>query len=109
MTEKEMRDSTRKMIVENSKLLATLLERTDNILTCSQKQEQHLAQLNGTISNLRQSEQAIQTTLYGKREDKGLCGEVNWLKRYVWILFIIIVGGGGLSAAELTNLINLVK
>ena len=108
-TEKELKEISRQLIQRNSELLAKVLERTENILSVNEKQEHHLAQINGTVANIERSRAAVEATLYGRNADRGLCGEVSALRKYFLYALVVILGGGSLSVAELTNLINLIK
>jgi len=47
------------------------------------------------------------TTVYGKKSDKGLCGEVSNIKKILWGLIIILVSTGGIGVAQANGLLHL--
>ena len=93
--------------IDRDDLLIRVDERTESIIRELQDQNKHLAQINGTVSELKQVDTALVTTVYGKKSDKGLCGEVSNLKRILWGILAILVSGGGVLGAEAQGLINL--
>ena len=88
--------------------LARIDERTSNIWRLTESQEMHLRTLNGTVAETVRRQTATDTTVYGKKTDKGLVGELAGLKKYLIIAFALILAGSGLSVAEILNVINLI-
>ncbi len=88
-------------------LVLILLERSESHLRELQDQNKHLAQINGSVSDLKQTGTALTTTVYGRKSDKGLCGEVSNLKKILWGVLVILVSGGGVLGAEAQGIINL--
>jgi len=99
--------SQKQMIIEIYETMGRLDERTNNIYMMTERQEKHLAQINGSVGELQQADISLMTTVYGKKSDKGLCGEVSNIKKILWGLIIILVSTGGIGVAQANGLLHL--
>jgi len=67
----------------------------------------HLALTNGSLKKYEDNLTGLNTTVYGRKSDKGLCGEVSGLRKMIYWIFAIIITGGTLSGLEITDVIHL--
>lgn len=91
---------------DRDELLIRLDERTEKIQKSTDLQEKHLARLNGSVQQLEIDNAAVKTTVYGRKSDKGLCGEVSSMKKTLYGLAVVVLGGGTLTGLQMTDIIS---
>ena len=97
-----------KLTVEKrDELLGRLDERTESIIRELTSQNKHLALINGNLQKHQDNLISINTTVYGKKSDKGLCGEVSAIKRVMIAVLVLVLGGGTISGLEWANVIHI--
>lgn len=82
-------------------------ERTQKIFETQAEQSRHLAMINGSLQKHQDNLMAINTTVYGKNSDKGLCGDVSTLRKTMYWLVALIITGGTISGLEIGDVIHL--
>jgi len=88
-------------VEERDELLGRLDERSESLVRELQSQSKHLSQINGSLQKHQDNLISNNTTLYGKGDDKGLCGKVRELSGRQWKLILAVafistsVGVGG--------------
>ena len=92
---------------ETDELLIRLDVGMANIEKTTTLQEKHLARLNGSVQQLEIDNAAVKTTVYGRKSDKGLCGEVSTLRRIIYGVAIVVLGGGTLTGLEWADVISI--
>ena len=92
---------------ERDALLIRLDERTKKIFETQAQHSKHLAMINGSLQKHQDNLMAINTTVYGKNSDKGLCGDVTSIRRFIYWIFALFILGGAVSGLEMGNVINL--
>jgi len=100
----EQRDELLLRLDEN---MVRLDEKTTTILETQAHQSRHLAMINGNLDKHKDNITMLNTTVYGRNSDKGLCGDVLWLRKLIYCLFAIIITGGTISGLEIGNVIHL--
>ena len=89
-------------------ILGRIDERTESIIRELTTQNKHLAQINGKLLQHAEDIEAYGTTIYGRKSDKGLCGDVAFIRRILYGLVVIVLGGGTVAGGlELTDVIHI--
>jgi hypothetical protein len=92
---------------ERDLMLGRIDAKTTSIEKAQIETNKHLAQINGRLNKHDDSITALNTTTYGKKSDKGLCGEVSTLKKLIFMIAIIVLGSSTVTGLEWANVINL--
>jgi len=87
---------------------ATLLERSNSIIRELKDQNKHLERINGSIVKHGEQIIALNTTVYGKDSDEGLCSKVdrNSAKLNRLLLIVAILMGTGVSGFGISELVK---
>ena len=87
---------------------ATLLERSNSIIRELKDQNKHLEKINGSIAKHGEQIIALNTTVYGKGSDEGLCSKVdkNSAKLNKLLLIVAILMGTGVSGFGISELVK---
>ena len=89
-------------VQDRDELLGRLDERTESIIRELQEQNQHLARINGSLKSHQDELMIVNTTVYGKESDGGLCDDVKEARKlnrrnfYLIILIFLILAGIGI-------------
>lgn len=67
----------------------------------------HMALTNGNLTKYQDNLRDLNITVYGKKTDKGLCGDISSMRKMIYWLFAIIIVGGTVSGLEMGNVIHL--
>lgn len=93
---------------ERDDLLNRLDERSESTIRELVAQNRHLEKINGSLLRHNESISEINTTVYGNKSDKGLCGEVTTQKKILYWAIGIILTGGTISGLELADVIQII-
>ena len=87
---------------------ATLLERSESMIRELKDQNKHLEKINGSIVKHGEQIIALNTTVYGKDSDEGLCSKVdkNSAKLNRLLIILAISVGTGVSGFGISELIK---
>ena len=92
-------------------MVGVVIERTESILRELQDQNLHLTKINGSLQKHQDNLVAVNTTIYGKGEDKGMAGWViangKRSKRNTLILTGLVVALGVSGVLEWQDIIHI--
>jgi len=93
-------------VTERDELLIRLDENVKGMVKIQVEQSKHLAMINGSLQRHDENIIGLNTTVYGKKSDKGLCGEMIAIKKVLWSIMAVVLAAGTVGGLEVGDVIN---